>query len=195
MLFFCKTDGSDEFLTQAMENVTPQRRAKALRLPTRRARANSLVAELLAKYALRQYGLSQDDFYFDRKGAPCVRQDAAFLSLSHSGEYVACAVSANRIGVDIQKVKPVSPRVIKRVCSREEVEALDPENTSAAFTRIWSLKEAWRKANPQATTIDMLQSSFIVLQNGTIIGPPGFTYTLSDELEGYALAVCERKQW
>ena len=194
MLFFCKTDGSDAFLAEAYAQATPQRRIKALRLPTRRARANSLVAELLAKYALRQYGLPQEDFYFDRKGAPCVRQDAAFLSLSHSGEYVACAVSANRIGVDIQKVKPVSPRVIKRVCSREEADALDPENLPEAFTRVWSLKEAWRKANPEASAADMFKSAFILLPDGSISGPPGFDYTLSDELEGYALAVCERRQ-
>jgi len=191
MLLFCKTDDSREAIGQAVNLVSERRRIKALRLPTRRARANSLAAELLARRALAEFGLSPELLCFDTKGRPCVRENAAYISLSHSGEYVACAISDRAVGVDVQKIKPVSSRVIRRVCSAQETAALDREDPDRAFTCVWALKEAWRKANPDAGVTEMLRVQFLVAQDGAIAGPPGFSYTLSDEIEGYALAVCE----
>jgi len=191
VLLFCRTDDNDAVIGRAAGLVSEQRRQKAFRLPTRRARANSLAAELLAKRALSAFGLSPELLRFDRSGRPYVEGNRAFISLSHSGEYVACAVSEKSVGVDVQQIRRVSPIVIRRVCSKEEQQALDQSDLERAFTRVWSLKEAWKKANPAADALEMLRAQFIVARDGLISGPAGFLYTLSDELEGYAVALCE----
>ena len=79
-------------MTKASQLVSAERKKKAFRLPTRRARANSLAAELLARYTLKESGYAPDSLYFDKSGRPRIKEDVAFVSLSHSGEYVACAV-------------------------------------------------------------------------------------------------------
>ncbi len=192
MLFCCKTNDHDEIMERAACLVSENRRKKALRLPTRRARANSLATELLARYALEQYGISQEELYFDKTGRPRVKEDIAFLSLSHSGEYVACAVSERPVGVDVQKIKPVSRLVIVRVCTAAERESLShAADVPTAFTRLWSLKEAWRKANPDAGPKEMLRAEFFLDEDRLVQGPSGFCYTVPDAPEGYALALCE----
>jgi phosphopantetheinyl transferase len=151
-----------------------------------------MAAELLARYALHQFGLDPEMLRFDHTGRPCVSGDAAYLSLSHSGEYVACAVSDAPVGVDIQEIRPVNRLVIARVCTPAEQNVLhDSEDVPAAFTRLWSLKEAWRKANPDSSTREMLRAEFFVSESGEVRGPSGFRYTLLDEPEGYCLALCE----
>lgn len=194
MLIFCKTDEHDETMAKAAELVSSERRKKAFRLPTRRARANSLAAELLARYTLKESGYAPELLYFDKSGRPRVRDDTAFISLSHSGEYVACAVDDTIVGVDIQKIKSVGRLVIARVCTPAEQEQVkSDEDIMRAFTRLWTLKEAWRKANPDVPTRDMFKGEFVFRNDGTIKGPPGFEYMVSEDIEGYIIALCTAK--
>ena len=64
-------------MAKASQLVSTERKKKAFRLPTRRARANSLAAELLARYTLKESGYSPDSLYFDNSGRPRVKEDAA----------------------------------------------------------------------------------------------------------------------
>ena len=195
MLIFCKTSEQDEIMTNASQLVSAERRKKAFRLPTRRARANSLAAELLARYVLNKYGCEPDDLYFDKSGRPRVKDDEAFISLSHSGEYVACAVEERIVGVDIQKIKPVGRFVIARVCTLSEQEQIkSSDDAMRVFTRFWTLKEAWRKANPNANTKDMFKVEFSIDDKACVNGPEGFDYMISEEIDGYVIAVCVAKK-
>jgi len=191
MLIFCRTDDNEALIERAAGLVSEQRRRKALRLSSRRARANSLAAELLAVKALSAFGVSPRLLRFESGGRPYVEGDAAFISLSHSGEYVACAVSDRGVGVDVQQIRRVVPAVIRRVCSEKEAAALDPEDLDGAFLRVWSLKEAWRKANPTADLPAMLRAEFLIAPDGSVSGPAGFVYRVSDGLKGYTVALCE----
>jgi len=195
MLIFCKTNEQDETMTKASQLVSAERKKKAFRLPTRRARANSLAAELLARYTLKESGYAPDSLYFDKSGRPRIKEDVAFVSLSHSGEYVACAVEDTIVGVDIQKIKTVGRLVIARVCTLAEQEQIKAaEDTMRAFTRLWTLKEAWRKANPDAPTRDMFKVEFVIDYNGAVKGPAGFDYMISEEIDGYVIALCKAKK-
>ena len=42
------------------------------------------------------------------------------FNLSHSGPLALCALDRRPVGVDIQTVGPHRPRILQRVCSREE---------------------------------------------------------------------------
>jgi len=194
MLLIRKTESTPEAIARDAALVSERRRRKALRLKKPQDRANSLAAELLAREALEAFGLSPELLCFDAAGRPFVREDAVFLSLSHSGEYAVCAVSDRPVGVDVQRIRPVSPRVIARVCTAREREQLESAaDPQAVFARLWALKEAWRKANPDAALAQMLRAEFSHSPAGEIEGLAGFCYTLSDGPEGYALALCEAR--
>lgn len=191
MLYLCKTDASSEVLSRAARLVSEQRLEKARRLPKANF-ANSLTAELLAVFALSQAGLDADSLFFDGTGRPCVRENKKYLSLSHSGSFCACAISDTPVGVDVQKPYPASRRLIERVCTERERQALVSSDDAARdFLRLWALKEAWRKANPQADTAAMLRAEFRIAPDQSVLGPDGFRYTLFEEKNGYALALCE----
>ncbi len=57
-----------------------------------------------------------------------------------------CALDRRPVGVDIQTVGPHRPRILQRVCSREERAWLDEQSDLwAAFAQLWALKESRAK--------------------------------------------------
>jgi 4'-phosphopantetheinyl transferase len=73
-----------------------------------------------------------------------------FLSLSHSDGVVACALSSDPVGIDVEHARPGRDvaRLAEIACSPRECEslaALGAADATAMFYRIWTLKEAWLK--------------------------------------------------
>lgn len=72
-----------------------------------------------------------------------------FISLSHSGDMVACAVSATGpIGIDIERIRPDRPvaALAGSAFGPRETAAVEAAG-SDAFYRIWTLREALAKAS------------------------------------------------
>ncbi|MFI3251374.1 MAG: 4'-phosphopantetheinyl transferase superfamily protein [Eubacteriales bacterium] len=68
------------------------------------------------------------------------------FNLSHSKEFVVCALGETPLGVDIQCCRVGSPSLIKRVCSAEEVAWLATQpNQGLGFACLWTLKESFVK--------------------------------------------------
>lgn len=76
-------------------------------------------------------------------GKPYLVSGELFFNLSHCENMMACAVSEREVGVDIQKIC-YKPRVLKRVCSDKEADAI---KTAEDFTRMWVLKESFAKCD------------------------------------------------
>ncbi len=73
------------------------------------------------------------------------------FNLTHSGGFVALAISDDEVGIDIENLRPVTTaeRLAQRFFSPEErkhVFELDGEARDRAFLRIWTQKEAYLKA-------------------------------------------------
>jgi phosphopantetheinyl transferase len=83
----------------------------------------------------------------DAHGRPLVPGSALHLSVAHSGDYVACAVSSRRVGVDIERSDraEADDDFASRVCSPAEREQLR-ELTGPDLIRLWARKEAVAKA-------------------------------------------------
>jgi 4'-phosphopantetheinyl transferase len=71
------------------------------------------------------------------------------FSIAHSRRRVALALSwRGEVGIDIEPIRPVAPRVVRRSCTADELEALGellPDRRAEAFMRAWSAKEACAK--------------------------------------------------
>ena len=190
MLLCCHIVYDDALLEKVMALNTPERQRKAQGIRDERARAASLAAGLLLKYGLCRCGVPDAGLQYTEKGKPYLAGGALHFSLSHSGEYAACAIGCNPVGVDIQKIVPVSQRVISRFCTASEQRCLSgSRDLERDVIRLWALKESWLKAAGKSAA-DMFAAVFI-LRGDAIEGPAGFSYRLYEDIPGYILAVCE----
>ena len=71
----------------------------------------------------------------------------ADFSISHSGNYVICALSeSGKVGIDIEEIRPLNLAVHERILTSYEKMELEKNNYSMdEFFRIWAMKEATSK--------------------------------------------------
>lgn len=89
------------------------------------------------------------EYSYGRLGKPYLQKKFCCFSLSHSGEYVFCAVSDREIGADIQRCLPRKDHNLeKRFFSERErllLEGRSGEERENLFYRLWTKKEAYGK--------------------------------------------------
>ncbi len=68
------------------------------------------------------------------------------FNISHSGNYVVCAIADSPVGIDIQTIMTYKQRIAKRVLSPENVKEIEESpNPDSMFTKYWAEKEALLK--------------------------------------------------
>jgi phosphopantetheinyl transferase len=87
----------------------------------------------------------------DERGRPLLSGSALHVSIAHSGDFVACAVSTRPVGVDIERSdrSEADDALANRVCTlaeRHALERLPPSSRTGALIRLWTRKEAVVKA-------------------------------------------------
>ncbi len=139
-------------------HLSPTRKAHIDRLKKAADRTRSLAAEWLVQQLLREhYGICDAVLHRHSSGQPYLSDCGLHVSISHSDQIVACVVSRQPVGIDIEKMRPVSPAMCRRVCTAEEAAYLldgaadfpPQEEQDPAFLRrffeIWTAKEAYFK--------------------------------------------------
>lgn len=128
-------------------------------------------------------------YRYGEKGKPYFENIPLFFSLSHSGEYVLCAVSGRELGADIQKIQSADVlKLAKRFFSESECRILEGceshRERQRLFFGFWTRKEAYGKLTGEgiAATLreDMRSTDEKRDMEWVDVSPP----------EGYALAVC-----
>ncbi len=93
-------------------------------------------------------------------GKPYFPDEEIYFNVSHTDGAVACVISENPCGIDIQSIAK-SIRAAKKVCSVKEQEQLahtkEPERL---FTRYWVLKEAFVKCTGTGITDELPMFDF-----------------------------------
>jgi 4'-phosphopantetheinyl transferase len=64
------------------------------------------------------------------------------FNISHSANYVACAIADSPVGIDIEGRRKVNSAVAKRYFTDEEIESIHSDED---FFKIWTFKEALGK--------------------------------------------------
>ena len=180
-------------LARALGLVSPARRqtAEALGRPADRRRC--LAAGLLLRHTLALLGADEAAVVTDRYGKPYLPGGPAF-SLSHSGDYVLCAVADRAVGCDVQRMAGFKERVAKRCLTPEEyADVLAQPDPAARFYRYWTLKESYVKALGLGLRLPLREI-------GICLGPPvtltqqpdglAFGFAEFDDLPGYRCALC-----
>ena len=130
--------------------VSDARRAKVTAFRHEGARRLSLGAGLLLRFALHAEGLSAVEPCLTEYGKPFFSELPDFhFNLSHSGDFVLCAVSPTPVGCDIEQPRQYDPALARRFFHSDEralLFSLPEEQQPAAFYRLWTCKESFMKA-------------------------------------------------
>lgn len=144
---------AEETLRHWASEVDDGTRARLSVLRAPEARVRSLCADRLARTMLaEQCGCDPRSITFlrEKNGKPYA-VGMPFFNVSHSGDFVVCAVDTQPVGVDVEALRPVRPSVAERVCCAEELAFLSPSGQfdNARFLQVWTAKEACLKRGGQ----------------------------------------------
>ena len=140
----------DKFdLQEALETVSPQRRAQALRYRQERDQRLCIAAyRLLQQALLKEYSIEElPQFIYNQQGKPLLdgHPDIHF-SMSHCRKAVAVAVNDQPVGIDIETTDQYSEEVARHAMSEDEMrQILSSPHSAVVFTRLWTMKESLYK--------------------------------------------------
>lgn len=130
----------------------------------------------------------------DEMGKPYLRDCALHFNVSHSGEYLAIAVSDSPVGVDIQEPKNIKDGLYRKVVQPGE-QSLIGEERQKDFLRLWALKESFVKAEGKGLRISMKDYYFEKENGHYFVNYHGqkqsWTFNIEETLiAGYFISVC-----
>ena len=102
-----------------------------------------------------------------------ISQKKLTLNVSHSGEYVLCAIGENlSLGVDIEKIRPINLGEFKKIMTKIQWEnIINSKNPETTFFKYWTMKESAIKADSRGLNIPlhMVHSSLnkVIIENNT----------------------------
>ncbi|MDE7479363.1 MAG: 4'-phosphopantetheinyl transferase superfamily protein [Lachnospiraceae bacterium] len=173
-------------------------------MKSKKERVRSIFAGLLLRHAFLQAGYGTKAWQYaeigkGKYGKPYIKgyQDF-YYGLSHSGEWVICAVDTVPVGADIQEIKPLKMTLAKRFYHEEEYNRLlvlgeiDQNRQTQEFYVMWAAKESAVKLSGRGIGAGI--SQYVTAADYSYI------YDCSEErkigmrqyqiLEGYIICVC-----
>lgn len=135
---------------QAFLAASQQRKDKINELKSEKDKLLCLGADIAIKHILKtESDFDETDVQYDSLGKPFLqnkRGEKAYISLSHSGDFVVCAISDMAVGADVEKIRKVNLKTTEKFSENEKEYILSQECPETAFFRIWTLKESYLKA-------------------------------------------------
>ena len=143
----------------------------------------TLAGAFLLKAGMEKLCLKTDvKIYSSDKGKPYI--DGLFFNISHSGDRAVCAFGTSEIGVDIEKIKPLSDRLMQKIALPSERAKI---SAAKQIVRLWTRKEALAKCVGTGLGDEIFKTDL----SEDIVRLNGVTYRLkSFELDEYMLSVC-----
>lgn len=113
------------------------------------------------------------------------------LSISHSGDWVACAVARGPVGIDIEGLRPRGDLLTLAATVHSPAQCatlaeLDGDAQLRRFYELWTLKEAWLKCRGSGLDFARMRALHF------LEAAPGETaqaFSLVDEARGLVLAI------
>ena len=181
----CNINDFDERQACAMyAAMDTERRARADRYRFFEDRSRCICADMMARKMLSEASGTAPayiSFTYGERGKPFANVPFEF-NVSHSGEYVLCAVSEMPIGVDIEQIKPFRSGMVARYFTDTEAAYVWGDSpvpngnvtdfdTCKRFYRVWTAKESYAKMTGTGISIDLKQIEFDP-QKHTVYGAP-----------------------
>lgn len=161
-----KDDIEDSILENFATIISAERKERVCKFRNYRDKQRGVLSEVLLRYALyKNYELKEEiSFIYNGFGKPALeKQQNIFFNLSHSGDWVICAVGDISVGVDVEQIAKPDLGIAKRFYSAAEysyLSGLDEELQMNEFFKIWTLKESYIKEAGRGLNIPLDSFSF-----------------------------------
>lgn len=142
----------------------------------KKVRQTKLLSETLTRQLINQtWGLSSKDYQLVKgeHGKPYlkVQNISAHFNISHSGDYIICAISDQNVGIDIELCGKPRLNVARHFFHPQEIALLnkttDEKLQQKLFFNLWSVKESYLKYTGSGLSTPL--SSFEVCFTGNNI--------------------------
>lgn len=176
---------TDELLEKLLSVMPAERRNKAMAFKRQIDRKLSALAWLVLSTAIKNvYNIEVPPIAISAKGKPHFpsRPDI-FFNMSHCKKAVACVVSPEPVGIDVEVCK-YREGVAKAVFSNEQMERIRQGNADIEFARLWTMKESYVKYTGEGLSGNLRDS---VSEHADV----DFTTTVCNK--GYVYTVCTHK--
>lgn len=150
---------------------------------------------ILADVLKRDYDIKEmPEILRDEMGKPYFENQRLQFNVSHSGEYLAIAISGKEVGVDLQEPKDIKEGLYRKVVQPEE-KGLIGEERQKDFLRLWALKESFVKAEGKGLRISMKDYYFVKENDRYFVNYGGqkceWTFNIEETLiPDYVISVC-----
>lgn len=158
---------------------------------------------ILADVLKKDYGIENcPEILRDDMGKPYLEGVPVHFNVSHSGVYMAIAVSKMPVGIDIQETREIKEGMFSKVVQPQE-SSLIGKDRQRDFLRLWSLKESFVKAEGKGLRIPMKDYFFEKENERYLVNYGGqramWKFNIEETLmENYFISVCgleEEVQW
>lgn len=150
-LFRKISDVPEEDYLAIYDGLSASRRAHIDRLKKEADKKRSLLATGLVNRLLREKGICAAlETGEDRR--PYLGGCDLFVSITHSDQAVACVVSKEPVGIDMERIKPVKAALMAYICLPKEQAyvtqgaqigtVIEQEQMLLRFFEVWTAKEA-----------------------------------------------------
>lgn len=189
-----------------LEGLPDERKNKIMGYVQAKDRKQSLGAGLLLKHVVHRYGMDIPNIFYDSHGKPEIR--GLYFNLSHSHDYVVCAVSDKPVGCDVEKVAKIQENIAEHFFAENEVAYLNGfkvEERMDEFYRIWTMKESYLKMTGEGLAYGLkqvecrfentgiyeksCQNNVRIYRNGIKI----HCYIKEYDIPGYKLSICAKE--
>ena len=140
-------DLTDEEYNKYFSLMSPEKQQRVNKFRFADDKKRTVAGEMLARKTIAEWcSVDETDivFYKNEHGKPYLKDLPCYFNISHSGDFVVCAVSEkNEIGIDIEKIRPIDLKIAKRVFSEDETTyILSSKTPKENFFELWTKKEA-----------------------------------------------------
>lgn len=187
--------------------ISLEKRNKIQRLINRQDKLRALIGEILIRTMIvEERSIDNGDIIFEknRYGKPYLRNYQGLdFNISHSGDFVICAIDNKPIGVDIEEIKNIEYQdIAKEFFTFSEFQYItkrDSHSCLSKFYEVWTLKESYIKCCGKGLTIPLKSFSIDKDNYGGIKivhGRREENYTLEtfDFHMGYKVSVCSKNK-
>lgn len=130
---------SYDFLIQGM-NLKPESMARLNGMKSKIHQSGFLSV----RHLLMAFGYNDSDLFYDQNGKPHL-VDGKYISITHSFEYAGMIVSAQPVGIDIEKKRKKITVIAKKFIDYEFQYLKEDQTYIEMLTKIWCVKESLYK--------------------------------------------------
>lgn len=185
---------SQEEYNEFLKLIRQDKRERIAKILHKEDQYRSILGEILLIKLLKEFNIEYNSIHIttNQYGKPYIQDLDVYYSISHSHEYVICAISNKEIGIDIEKIRHIAPVTLKQYATTNEIEyitSIDKLYERRCF-EIFTLKESYFKCMG-CDLREILNVEFHISNDSIQCSHTGYSFNLVDTIDGYVIAICE----